>query len=51
MFSQYFANMIEQGISVAPSQYEGMFVSIAHTDEDIEATIAAHAQSILGLQA
>lgn len=41
-FNRYFANLLDRGISIAPSQFEGMFVSAAHTDEDIEMTIEAH---------
>lgn len=41
MFSAYFGLMLEEGISIPPSQFEGMFLSTKHTDEDIEATIAA----------
>jgi glutamate-1-semialdehyde 2,1-aminomutase len=40
-FARYFRNMLQAGIYIAPSQYEAMFVSIAHTDEDIEKTIKA----------
>ena len=40
-FNQYFHSMLEQGIYLAPSQFEAGFMSIAHTDADIEATIAA----------
>lgn len=40
-FAAYFARMLEQGICVAPSQFEAMFVSAAHSDEDIEETIRA----------
>ncbi|MCF6092671.1 glutamate-1-semialdehyde 2,1-aminomutase [Microaerobacter geothermalis] len=40
-FAKYFALMLDQGISLPPSQFEGMFVSTAHTDEDIERTIEA----------
>jgi len=46
LFKRYFAQMVQLGISVAPSQFEGMFVSAAHTDEDIEATIAAHLEAL-----
>lgn len=45
-FNRYFAAMLDHGVSVAPSQFEGMFVSQAHTDEDIEATIAAHRKAL-----
>lgn len=41
-FSRYFRLMIEQGISIPPSQFEGMFISMAHTSEDIDRTIEAN---------
>lgn len=34
-FAAYFNAMLDRGIYVAPSQFEAMFVSAAHTDEDI----------------
>lgn len=37
-YADYFAYMLEQGIYLAPSQFEAMFVSNAHTKEDIEKT-------------
>lgn len=40
-FGQFFRNMLEQGIFLAPSQFEAAFVSAAHTDADIDRTIAA----------
>jgi glutamate-1-semialdehyde 2,1-aminomutase len=48
-FNAYFAHMLDEGVSVAPSQFEGMFVSAAHSDEDIEATIEAHRQALKAL--
>ena len=33
--------MLERGIYLAPSQFEAAFVSLAHTEEDIETTIRA----------
>jgi glutamate-1-semialdehyde 2,1-aminomutase len=33
--------MLEGGVYLAPSQFEAAFVSAAHSDEDIEKTIAA----------
>ncbi|UUZ84389.1 glutamate-1-semialdehyde 2,1-aminomutase [Paenibacillus sp. P26] len=48
-FNRYFAALLDHGVSIAPSQYEGMFVSSAHTDEDIEATIAAHYEALKSL--
>lgn len=46
LFKRYFAAMLDLGVSVAPSQFEGMFVSLAHSDEDIEATIDAHREAL-----
>ena len=40
-FGKYFRAMLERGIYLAPSQFETAFVSMAHTDEDIERTITA----------
>ncbi len=40
-FGTYYREMAEQGIYLPPSQFEGLFLSTAHTDEDIEKTIAA----------
>ncbi|WP_156291205.1 glutamate-1-semialdehyde 2,1-aminomutase [Oceanobacillus salinisoli] len=40
-FAQYFRAMVEEGVFLPPSQFEGLFLSTAHTDEDIEKTIHA----------
>lgn len=40
-FRRYFWALLEQGIYIAPSQYEAGFLSLAHTDEDIEKTLSA----------
>lgn len=40
-FKVWFMAMLEQGIYIAPSPYETLFMSGAHSDEDIERTIAA----------
>jgi glutamate-1-semialdehyde 2,1-aminomutase len=40
-FRRYFWTLIEQGIYVAPSQFEAGFLSLAHSDTDIEKTLAA----------
>src|SRR3990172_1500628 len=40
-FKKYFAAMLNQGIYLAPSAYEAMFVSLAHSGQDIEKTIEA----------
>lgn len=41
LFARYYRGMIEEGIFLAPSQFEGVFLSTAHTDEDIDKTIGA----------
>jgi glutamate-1-semialdehyde 2,1-aminomutase len=43
-YGQFFHQMLEQGVYLAPSQFEAAFLSTAHTSADIEKTIkAAHA--------
>lgn len=40
-FSKFFAEMLQRGINLAPSQFEAGFMSLAHTDKDIETTVKA----------
>ncbi|MCR5176531.1 MAG: glutamate-1-semialdehyde 2,1-aminomutase [Anaerovibrio sp.] len=40
-FKVWFREMLEQGIYLAPSQFETLFMSGAHTDEDLDKTIEA----------
>ena len=40
-FGIFFRKMLEKGVYLAPSQFEAGFMSLAHTDEDIEKTIQA----------
>lgn len=42
LFARYFREMLNRGIYLAPSQFEGAFLSLAHSDEDIEATVKAN---------
>lgn len=39
VFQRYFRHMLENGIYVAPSQFEAMFLSASHTEEDIRYTL------------
>ncbi|MBD3671603.1 MAG: glutamate-1-semialdehyde 2,1-aminomutase, partial [Gammaproteobacteria bacterium] len=48
-FGLFFHGMLEQGIYLAPSAFEAGFVSSAHTDADIEATIEAADRVLAGL--
>ena len=41
-YSRYFQSMLDQGVYLAPSQFEAMFTSTAHSDEDLEKTIRAN---------
>jgi glutamate-1-semialdehyde 2,1-aminomutase len=43
-FAKYFLAMLNEGMYLAPSQFETGFVSAAHSDNDLEATIAAAAK-------
>jgi glutamate-1-semialdehyde 2,1-aminomutase len=40
-YGALFRHLLERGIYVAPSQFEAMFVSLAHGDDEIDRTIAA----------
>ncbi|WP_075982473.1 glutamate-1-semialdehyde 2,1-aminomutase [Bacillus massilinigeriensis] len=40
-FTAYYREMAEQGVFLPPSQFEGLFLSTEHSDEDIEKTIKA----------
>ncbi|RMG05574.1 MAG: glutamate-1-semialdehyde-2,1-aminomutase [Nitrospirae bacterium] len=41
MFARFFMGMLKRGINIAPSQFEAGFISLAHTERDIEKTIGA----------
>jgi glutamate-1-semialdehyde 2,1-aminomutase len=45
-YGEFFRNMLDHGIFLAPSQYEAAFVSAAHTDADIDRTLAAARESL-----
>jgi glutamate-1-semialdehyde 2,1-aminomutase len=47
-YGELFRHLLERGIYVAPSQFEAMFVSLAHTDEEIDGTIEAAAELLGG---
>jgi glutamate-1-semialdehyde 2,1-aminomutase len=49
LYGRFFRAMLEEGIYLAPSQYECAFVSIAHTDEVIDKTIKAARASLQSL--
>ncbi len=45
-FAAHFGAMLESGIYLPPSQFEACFVSIAHTTEDLDKTIAANFEAL-----
>jgi len=45
-FAAFFRAMLDRGVFLAPSQFEALFVSAAHTDADIDRTIAAFRESL-----
>lgn len=47
-FKAFFAGMLENGIYLAPSPFEAWFVSVAHSEEDIERTLEAARRSLSG---
>ena len=46
MFSRFFHSMLENGVYLPPSPFEAWFVSLAHGDEDIDATVEAARRSL-----
>jgi glutamate-1-semialdehyde 2,1-aminomutase len=47
-YGAYFRHMLERGIYVPPSQFEAMFISLAHGDEEIDRTVEAAADFFAG---
>ncbi|HEX8997489.1 MAG TPA: glutamate-1-semialdehyde 2,1-aminomutase [Ktedonobacterales bacterium] len=45
-FATFFRSLLEQGVYIAPSQFEAGFVSLAHSDDDIARTVAAARQAM-----
>jgi glutamate-1-semialdehyde 2,1-aminomutase len=44
-FARFFRGMLDKGIYLPPSQFEAAFLSAAHTEKDVEQTIAAARQT------
>ncbi len=49
MFRSVFRGLLDGGVNIAPSAYEGWFVSTAHSVQDIDLTIDAHRTALRGL--
>lgn len=50
LYAQYFQGMLKRHIMLAPSQYEAMFISAAHTEKDIQYTIDCFAEVMKEMQ-
>ncbi len=50
LYGRFFHGMLSRGIYLAPSQFEAMFVSLAHSDQDIDKTIEAAEATVAELQ-
>ena len=48
-YARYFRGMLEGGVSLAPAQFEAMFVSGAHGRAELDATLAAAEEALRGL--
>jgi len=48
-YAQYFQGMLERGVALAPAQFEAMFVSAAHREEELQATLVAAEAVFAGL--
>ena len=46
-FGEFFRSLLEWGVYWPPSQFEAAFVSLAHSDDDIEATIKATEKALM----
>ncbi len=46
LYGKYFHEMLKRGIYLAPAQFEALFISTAHTKEDLDKTIKAHREAL-----
>jgi glutamate-1-semialdehyde 2,1-aminomutase len=49
LYGKYFHKMLEQGVYLAPAQFEALFVSTVHSKEDLDRTIEAHYNSLVAI--
>ena len=49
LYGKYYHQMLQRGIYLAPAQFEALFVSTAHSNEEIDKTIEAHRESLMSL--
>ena len=46
LYGKYFQEMLLRGIYLPPAQFEAMFISLAHSKEDLDYTIQASVNSL-----
>ncbi|MNH43889.1 Glutamate-1-semialdehyde 2,1-aminomutase 1 [compost metagenome] len=51
LFASFFRHMLNRCINLAPSKYEAWFLTTAHTDADIDATLEAAEASFRAMAA
>ena len=51
LYAQFFHAMLDRGVYLAPSQFEAGFISTAHGNGDIDATIAAADEALASIYA
>jgi glutamate-1-semialdehyde 2,1-aminomutase len=49
LYGKYYHQMLQRGIYLAPAQFEALFVSTAHSKEDLDKTIKAHRESLMAM--
>ncbi|HWW50621.1 MAG TPA: aspartate aminotransferase family protein, partial [Verrucomicrobiae bacterium] len=50
-FGTFFREMLDRGVFLPPSQFEALFLSAAHSDDDIDLTLAAARESLKAIAA
>jgi glutamate-1-semialdehyde 2,1-aminomutase len=48
-FARYFQSMIERGVYFPPSQFETAFISLAHSEAEVQETVAAVKEVLRGM--
>ena len=51
LFGRFFHAMLDRGISLPPAQFEAAFVSLAHTERDVDETVNAAGEALASLAA
>jgi glutamate-1-semialdehyde 2,1-aminomutase len=49
LFGRFFHGMLERGVYLPPAQFEAAFMSLAHTERDVDQTVEAAAAALQAL--